>query len=165
MSSQWLLPTLNPSFPTHLQKNRSFSHSLFSSSLSSTDAPHGLKLPDLLHRQETLASKRCLWEGTAPSTRAQQGPWQNHGPGCSSPGSLCHFNHNSLPHSPLPAKARSRAGRRHPETPAGTSRRRMPPQHPREPSHHHPACAGRCCLSAKDPLALRTSLRIPAPTR
>lgn len=73
MSSQWLLPTLNPSLPTHLQKNRSFSYSLFSSNLCFKDVPHGLKLPDILHRQETLASKRCLWEGTAPGTQGPTG--------------------------------------------------------------------------------------------
>lgn len=62
-----------PLIPTHLQKNRSFSYSLFSSSLCFTDVPHGLKLPDILHRQETLASKRCLWEGTAPGTQGPTG--------------------------------------------------------------------------------------------
>lgn len=94
------------------------------------------------------------------STR-HAGPNRDHGriPGC------CHFKRSRLPHSPLPAQARSRPGCRHPETLAGTSPRRKPPQHPREPAYHHPARAGRCYLSARDPLALRTSLRGPAPTR
>lgn len=169
MSSQRLLPTLNPSFLTHLQKNRSFSYSLFSSNLCFKDVPHGLKLPDILHRQETLASKRCLWEGTAPGTQGPTGTMAESRaapvPAPAATSNVADSRTALSPHSPLPAQARSRPGCRHPETLAGTSPRCEPPQHPREPAYHHPARAGRCYLSARDPLALRTSLRGPAPTR
>lgn len=59
--------------PTHLQKSTLFSCSNFFSSRSSTDASCRLKSPDLLRRQETWASMRCLLEGRAPRTQGPTG--------------------------------------------------------------------------------------------
>lgn len=54
--------------------------SSFFSSLSCMDAPYGMKSPELTRREKTLASKRRLWEGTAPRARGPTGPFPESGP-------------------------------------------------------------------------------------